>query len=64
MINIVKTKKKLIYFENKNNTFEDPNLTRTVIWRPPSLSKLTPIIFNTGLTHLGSEASISSEESR
>ena len=28
------------------------------IWRPPSLSELTPMIFNTGLTHLGSEASI------
>ena len=27
------------------------------IWRPPSLSGLTPIIFNRGLTHLGSEAS-------
>ena len=26
-------------------------------WRPPSLSELTPMIFNTGLTHLGSEAS-------
>ena len=30
------------------------------IWRPPSLSELTPIIFITGLTHLGSEASIES----
>ena len=28
------------------------------IGRPPSLSKLTTMIFNTGLTHLGSEASI------
>ena len=26
-------------------------------WRPPSLSELTAMIFNTGLTHLGSEAS-------
>ena len=25
-------------------------------WRPPSLSKLTPIIFDMGLTHLGLEA--------
>ena len=25
-------------------------------WKPPNLSELTPIIFNTGLTHLGSEA--------
>ena len=23
--------------------------------RPPSLSELTPMVFNTGLTHLGSE---------
>ena len=29
-------------------------------WRPPSLSELTPMLFNTGLIHLGSEASISS----
>ena len=28
------------------------------IWRPPSLSELTPIIFSAGLTHLGSETSI------
>ena len=28
------------------------------IWRPPSLSELTPMLFNTGLTNLGLEASI------
>ena len=28
------------------------------IWRPPSLSELIQMISNTGLTHLGSEASI------
>ena len=28
-----------------------------VNWRPPSLSDLIPMVFNTGLTHLGSEAS-------
>ena len=33
-----------------------------IIWRPSSLSELTPIIFNMGLTHLGSEASISNME--
>ena len=27
------------------------------IWRPPSLSELTPMIFDMGLTHFGSEAS-------
>ena len=26
-------------------------------WRPPSLSELIPMIFNTELTHLGSETS-------
>ena len=26
-------------------------------WRPPNLSELTPMIFNTGLTHLSLEAS-------
>ena len=28
------------------------------IWRPPSLSELTPMISNTGLIHLSSETSI------
>ena len=28
------------------------------IWRPPSLSELTPMVLNTGLTHLDLEASI------
>ena len=28
------------------------------IWRPPSLSELTPMLFNTWLTHFCSEASI------
>ena len=31
-----------------------------MIWRPPSQSELTPMIFNIGLTHSGSEASICS----
>ena len=29
-----------------------------VIWKPPSLSELTPMLINMGLTHLGSKASI------
>ena len=29
-----------------------------LIWRPTSLSELTPMIFNVGLTHLRWEASI------
>ena len=29
-----------------------------ILWRPPSLSELTLMLFYTGLTHLGSEASI------
>ena len=31
------------------------------IWKSPSLSELTPMLFNTGLAHLGSEASIFKE---
>ena len=31
------------------------------IWEPPSLSVLTTMIFNMGLTHLGSEAFIYDE---
>ena len=34
------------------------NNQRVYIWMPPSLSEFTPMIINTGLTHLGSEASI------
>ena len=29
-----------------------------IIWRPPSLSELTPMVYNTGLTHLDLEISI------
>ena len=39
------------------NFFSFKNEIIKNIWRPPSLSELTPMIFNTGLTHLGSEAS-------
>ena len=31
-------------------------------WRPASLSELTPMIFNTGLTHLGLDAFIYASE--
>ena len=41
------------------NRFDILNVIRSYdIWRPPSLRELTPMIFNTGLTHLDSEASI------
>ena len=33
-------------------------IIRNIIWRPPELSELTPMIFDMKLTHLGSEASI------
>ena len=33
------------------------SFTYIQLWRPPSLSELTPMIFDMGLTHLGSEAS-------
>ena len=44
----------ILIFKKQNNKHEK--------WRPPSLSELTPMVFNTGLTHLGSEASISQEK--
>ena len=37
-------------------------LYRLYIWRPRSLSELTPIIFNMELTHLGSVATIVCDE--
>ena len=33
-------------------------MTVDIIWRPPSMSELTPILFNNHLIHLDSEASI------
>ena len=41
-----------------NLTVIEIHLNINYIWRPSSLSELTPIMFNMGLTHLGSEASI------
>ena len=38
----------LLFFSYSNMSF---------IWKLPSLSELTPMIFNTGLTHLGSQTS-------
>ena len=32
-------------------------LKNLLLWKPSSLSELTPMLFNTGLTHFGSEAS-------
>ena len=32
--------------------------SQAYIWRPPILSELTPMIFNVGLTYIGSEPSI------
>ena len=42
----------MVVFFNVNGTGSE-----LANWRPPSLSELTPMLFNTGLTHLGSEAS-------
>ena len=39
-------------------TFDTTDFYKPYIWKPPSLSELTPMIFNTDLTHLGSEAFI------
>ena len=49
--------------EDRAKRIHDPRVTSIAVsndnWRPPSLSKLTPLIFMMGITHLGSEASIS-----
>ena len=37
-------------------------LTSNVKWKPPSLSELTLMILDMGLTHLGSEATISASQ--
>ena len=43
--------------DNFNEILINNDLNKTMpsfyIWRPPSLSELTPMIFNTGLSHLG-----------
>ena len=41
---------------NKNIDLTNIILNLKIEWRAPSLSELTPMIFNTVLTHLGSEA--------
>ena len=51
-MNIILIKLKIVNFLLILNTFVK------YIWRPPSLSKLTPMIFESGLTHIGSDASI------
>ena len=50
-LNNIKLTKIILFYLNKY---------REMIWRPPSLSELTPMIFYRGLTHLRSETSISS----
>ena len=44
--------------EQKTINLIDNIFHKAYTWRPSSLSKLTPIIFNMELTHLGLEASI------
>ena len=58
---------KMVFYQSKimkNNTCylhllyqTTKNLSR-YIWRPPRLKELTSMVFKTGLTHLGSKASI------
>ena len=43
-----------MFYSIKNNTYFQTN----TVWRPKSLSEITPFIFNIELTHFGSEASI------
>ena len=51
-------KKQKYYKLDVNNffNFETSNFHEILLnWKPPSLSELTPMVFNTGLTHLGSK---------
>ena len=50
-------KKSLISISLKNNLKSGLYTKYNCKWRPPSQSKLTPMIFNTWLTQLGWEAS-------
>ena len=43
--------------QNMLNSWDDM-FSNNDIWRPPSLSDITPTIFSKMLTHLGSEGSI------
>ena len=49
---------RLYFYLHFNNEYYMVSYWIKCIWRPPSLSELTPMIFSIGLTHLGSEASI------
>ena len=50
--------KKMIDYECfKHIYYQNLGIVFIFIWRPLSLSELTPIKFNTGLTHLGSDTS-------
>ena len=44
--------------ENSTTTLPGIPIRKNNIWRATRPSELTPMVFNTGLTHLGSEASI------
>ena len=47
------------FLNSMGNLENSSSLTCVFFLRsPPSLSELTPMIFNTGLTHLGLEASL------
>ena len=45
------------YIKYGVSPFRLDDILLNVKWRHPSLSELTPMLFNTGLTHLGLEAS-------
>ena len=48
---------KIIYSLTRLINHYEENI-KNHIWRPPSVSELNPMVFNTGLTYLGSETSI------
>ena len=62
MIGKIKKFETIILFNNSDNSLYILHCIhyrkRHMIWRPPSLSELTPVVFITGLTHFGLEASI------
>ena len=62
MVNIIALKTKLnkvlVTFNQFSVYITDNKIKRlTCKWRYPSLSELTPMVFNMELTHLGSDAS-------
>ena len=52
---VIKLQSSVIGFLYDTFSFNKEYIKTTIKWRPPSLSELTPMIFNMGLTNLGPE---------